>query len=53
MRKTTTPKQNEAKGNKAEVVAPSSKSLDFLKAFARSYHADKSLPASLSGYCVN
>ena len=53
MRKIITPKNDNAKNEKAEVVAPSSRSLDFLKAFARSYHADKSLPEPLNGLCVN
>lgn len=53
MRKTITPKENDADGKKEKVVAPSNESLNFLKAFARSYHADKSLPESLCGYCVN
>ncbi|MDR2956433.1 MAG: hypothetical protein LBV43_15275 [Prevotella sp.] len=36
-----------------EVVAPSEKTLDFLKQFARVYHVEKSLPKEISGLCTN
>lgn len=36
-----------------EVVVPSSKTLDFLKSFARTYYVDKSLPGQLNNFCIN
>lgn len=53
MRRTITHGDKNKKIAEKEVVAPSAKTLEFLKAFARSYHAEKSLPDSLSGYCIN
>lgn len=53
MKKTITHGDKNRKALEKEVVAPSANTLDFLKAFARSYHAEKSLPDSLSGYCMN
>lgn len=53
MRKIITHSEKGKKAEELKVVAPSAKTLDFLKAFARSYHAEKSLPDSLSGYCIN
>lgn len=51
MRKIFTPKNfNE---NKKEVVAPSNKTLDFIKQFAHTYHVEKSLPEPVNGFCVN
>lgn len=51
MKKIFTPKQLDKKNE--EVVAPSEKTLEFLKQFARSYHVDRSLPRELNGFCVN
>lgn len=53
MRKSITHSEKEKKSEDLKVVAPSAKTIEFLKAFARSYHAEKSLPESLSGYCIN
>ncbi len=38
--------------NKKE-LSPTSKTLDFLKMFARSYYADKNLPAKLNSTMLN
>jgi len=51
MKKIFTPKHSEK--NNEEVVAPSDKSLDFLKQFARTYYVEKSLPKAINGLCVN
>lgn len=55
MRKNITPKtSNEInKQNYEEVVAPSKKTLDFLRSFARAYHVEQSLRNGLNGLCVN
>ncbi len=34
-------------------VSPTTKTLDFLKMFARSYYTDKNLPTSLNGTILN
>ncbi|MBK5722017.1 hypothetical protein JGH11_14150 [Dysgonomonas sp. Marseille-P4677] len=51
MKKIFTQKQLETK--KEKVVAPSDKTLDFLKQFARTYYVEKTLSATLGGLCVN
>ncbi len=38
---------------KEEVVAPSEKTLELLKQFARAYHVEKSLPKGMNGMCIN
>lgn len=35
------------------VVAPSDKTLEFLKQFARAYYVDKSLPQQVNSLCRN
>lgn len=35
------------------VVAPSERTLDFLKSFARVYYAEKSLSSKINGFCLN
>lgn len=35
------------------VVAPSERTLDFLKQFARTYYIDKSLPRQVNSLCTN
>lgn len=54
MRKNITPDFGKSL-NEKKVVAPSSKTLSFIKHFARSYHVAKTdgLPNSLAGICVN
>ncbi|MDH6309778.1 hypothetical protein M2451_002038 [Dysgonomonas sp. PFB1-18] len=51
MKKVFTPK-NVGKKQK-EVVAPSEKTLDFLRQFARAYYVEKSLPRAVNEICVN
>ncbi|MBD8388733.1 hypothetical protein [Dysgonomonas sp. BGC7] len=51
MKKIITPKDVSKKH--AEVVAPSEKTLDFLKQFAHTYYVDKSLPKDINYLCVN
>ncbi|MFT3995356.1 MAG: hypothetical protein QM660_13670 [Dysgonomonas sp.] len=54
MKKTITTKQHGNLDEKEElVVVPSSRTLDFLRAFARSYYVEKTLPTSLNEVCVN
>lgn len=36
-----------------KVVAPSKKTLDFLKQFARTYHAEEALPQSVNELYLN
>lgn len=54
MKKIFTPEQcQHFDKNEEKVVAPSEKTLDFLKQFARAHYVDKSLPDTISGLCVN
>jgi len=36
-----------------KTLKPSTKSLDFLKMFARSYKVEKALPKQINGICAN
>lgn len=40
-------------GNEEKVVAPSEKTLNFLKQFARTYYVEKALPVAINNLCVN
>jgi len=51
MRKISTPKDDRKKQQK--VVAPSEKTLGFLKQFARTYYVETSLPRQVNEICVN
>jgi len=51
MKKIFTPKNSEKKEPK--VVAPSEKTMNFLKQFAHTYHVEKSLPKAINELCVN
>lgn len=54
MRKNITPKaSSDMNKNYKKVVAPSEKTLDFLRSFARTYHVEQSLPKGLNSLCVN
>ena len=54
MKKISTPEQCQRfDKNEKKVVAPSEKTLDFLKQFARVHYIDKSLPNAINGLCVN
>lgn len=53
MKKNYTHKLCKSVDNGREVVAPAKSTLDFLKQFARTYYAEKSLPRSLNEFCVN
>ncbi|MDU1889306.1 MAG: hypothetical protein E6767_01330 [Dysgonomonas sp.] len=51
MGKIITPNRLDKKNE--EVVAPSAKTLDFIKQFAHTYHVEKSLPKPINGFCTN
>lgn len=52
MKKIFTPKEPMREEDKM-VVAPSDKTLNFLKQFARTYYVDKSLPKPVNDLCMN
>jgi hypothetical protein len=41
------------KCQRVKVVAPSKRSIDYLKQFARSYYVENVLPNKLNGFCLN
>lgn len=51
MKKTFTQEKSEER--KETVVAPSQKTIDFLKQFAHTYYVEKKLPPTFGGLCVN
>ncbi|WP_197027672.1 hypothetical protein [Prevotella sp. 10(H)] len=54
MKKIFTPKHYHRADKKEEkVVAPSEKTLDFLRQFARVHHVEKALPDMINGLCIN
>jgi hypothetical protein len=54
MKKIFTPEQCQKFDKKEKkVVAPSEKTLVFLRQFARVHYADKALPNAINGLCVN
>lgn len=50
MKKFTTPLVDDEKG---KVVAPSDKTIVFLKSYARSFYTDNRLPVPINTMCVN
>lgn len=51
MKKISTPRNLGKKSE--EVVAPSSKTLEFIKQFSRTYQIENSLPKSMNSICLN
>lgn len=53
MKNDITSELNNDENKSRKVVAPSVRTLDFIKQFARSYYVEQKLPNPLSGICVN
>lgn len=54
MKKDITPDLcNDKDRKEGKVVAPSARTLNFIKQFARSYYVEQKLPMPLAGICVN
>lgn len=54
MKRIFTPKHCQSADKKEEkVVAPSEKTLDFLRQFARAHYVEKTLPDTVNGLCMN